>query len=462
MPRAYYNEFKPEAAVWLEELIRQGHLPAGDVDTRSIEDVRPDDLKGYTQCHFFAGIGGWAYALRLAGWPDDRPVWTGSCPCQPFSAAGKGDGFDDPRHLWPAWYWLIAQCLPERIYGEQVATGGGMPWLDLVHADLEALGYAVGAVPAPASGFGAPQMRPRTYFVGHLLGMVQPYDPRLEGHARHGHRATGWAKPVGYAAVSGGAGGVDDTTGPRQDRSITLAEVDSWHEAWMRVPDAGRDLGGVAHSHCDVASVSARSGSGSGEAESRWSLCEPERHDHTGGMAHSCCEGRWEVTGSASGDETTNGRKGRNGCEPDSDHVAASDGADSGVASGFGGPVPQSEWGSQGRDGDTAASHLGDPRRPGPTNGFWRDADWLFCRDGKWRPVESSVLPVADGLPEGVGHLWLDRAGTPQGAPPPACYPLAQKVRHRTHLLEGYGNAIVPQHAAQFIRAADDAIGYGF
>ena len=33
-------------------------------------------------------------ALRAAGWRDDRPVWTGSCPCQPFSAAGKQVGVE--------------------------------------------------------------------------------------------------------------------------------------------------------------------------------------------------------------------------------------------------------------------------------------------------------------------------------------------------------------------------------
>ena len=86
---AYYNEHEPYAAAWLRNLIAGGHIAAGDVDARDIQDVTPDDLTGYTQCHFFAGIGGFSYALRLAGWPDDRPVWTGSCPCQPFSAAGK-------------------------------------------------------------------------------------------------------------------------------------------------------------------------------------------------------------------------------------------------------------------------------------------------------------------------------------------------------------------------------------
>jgi len=87
---AYYNEIDPFAAEWLRQLIKDGLIADGEVDERSIEDVTPNELAGFTQCHFFAGIGGWSYALRLAGWPDDQPVWTGSCPCQPFSTAGKG------------------------------------------------------------------------------------------------------------------------------------------------------------------------------------------------------------------------------------------------------------------------------------------------------------------------------------------------------------------------------------
>ena len=162
---AYYNEIDPYAAAWLRNLVAAGLIAPGDVDTRSIEDVIPNDLRGYTQCHFFAGIGIWSLALRRAGWPDSRPVWTGSCPCQPFSEAGKGMGFDDERHLWPAFYHLIAQCSPAVVFGEQVASRDADPWIDLVCADLEAVGYACGAVPYPAAGIGAPHIRERLYWV---------------------------------------------------------------------------------------------------------------------------------------------------------------------------------------------------------------------------------------------------------------------------------------------------------
>lgn len=161
----YVNEIDPYCAQWLQNLMDAGVLPPGHIDTRSIEDVTPNDLAGYNQCHFFAGLGGWIYALDLAGWPRSRPVWTGSCPCQPFSAAGKGAGFADERHLWPAWQHLIAQRKPATVFGEQVAAAIGHGWLDRVVSDLEGLGYACGAAVLQASAANAPHRRERLWFV---------------------------------------------------------------------------------------------------------------------------------------------------------------------------------------------------------------------------------------------------------------------------------------------------------
>lgn len=122
---AFYNEIDPYAAEWLRNLMKKGLIADGEISTQSIVDLQPADLAGFTQCHFFAGIGGWSHALRLAGWPDNRPIWTGSCPCQPFSVAGKGAGTNDPRHLWPHFHRLIAACRPPVVMGEQVAGAAG-------------------------------------------------------------------------------------------------------------------------------------------------------------------------------------------------------------------------------------------------------------------------------------------------------------------------------------------------
>jgi DNA (cytosine-5)-methyltransferase 1 len=163
--RNYYNENDPKAAAWLRELIKDGHIANGIVDERSIKDVQPNDLTDFTQCHFFAGIGGWSYALRLAEWPDDRPVWTGSCPCQPFSDAGQKGGTEDKRHLWPDFFRLIRERSPSVVFGEQVASKDGLAWLDIVSADLESADYAVGAADLCAAGVGAPHIRQRLYWV---------------------------------------------------------------------------------------------------------------------------------------------------------------------------------------------------------------------------------------------------------------------------------------------------------
>ena len=163
--RAYYNEIDPFAAAWLRELIAAGHIAPGDVDERSVVDVKPDDVAGYTQCHFFAGIGGWSYALRLAGVPDGSRIWTGSCPCQPLSSAGQRKGHLDERHLWPAFHDLIAERRPSIVFGEQVASKDGREWLAAVRVDLETLGYRIGAADLCAAGVGAPHIRQRLYWV---------------------------------------------------------------------------------------------------------------------------------------------------------------------------------------------------------------------------------------------------------------------------------------------------------
>ena len=178
---AYYNEFEPFAAQWLRNLITANLIAPGEVDERSIALVQPEDVRDFDQCHFFAGLGGWSYALRCAGWPDERECWTGSAPCQPFSVAGKGEGIDDKRHLWPEFFRLIRECRPDVVLGEQVSSPQGLGWFDAVSADLESAGYAAGALDTCAAWAGAPHLRHRLYWMGHadsarweLAGQAQP------------------------------------------------------------------------------------------------------------------------------------------------------------------------------------------------------------------------------------------------------------------------------------------------
>jgi len=233
--RDYHNEIDPYAAQWTRNLMKKGLIPDGFVDERDVRDVQPMDLWGFTRCHFFSGIAGWAYALRLAGVPDDFPLWTGSCPCQPFSVAGQQKGFADERHLWPIWAKLIAQSRPAIVLGEQVA--GAAAWLRLVRSDLEAMGYAVGAIPVEAASAGADHLRDRFWFVAYseseqARSARQPWqcgdveydtrDGRRKGRPKHDVRS-GWPT----SSITSGAGALADDDDERlQGRRLQSERAD--------------------------------------------------------------------------------------------------------------------------------------------------------------------------------------------------------------------------------------------
>jgi DNA (cytosine-5)-methyltransferase 1 len=228
----------------LRNLITAGHVAPGDVDERSIEDVKPDDLQGYTQCHFFAGIGIWSAALRAEGWPDDKEIWTGSCPCQPLSGAGQRKGHLDERHLWPAFYRLIAECNPATVIGEQVASGDGREWLAAVRTDLETLGYAVGAADLCAAGAGAPHIRQRLYWVANSdFGGCERSRVHLSG--RRPQQAVSDAAGSSATSLMAGASGTrlpnaesEDLCGARRGQERrAVVECDLSSAQWIACTD---------------------------------------------------------------------------------------------------------------------------------------------------------------------------------------------------------------------------------
>jgi DNA (cytosine-5)-methyltransferase 1 len=332
---AYYNEKDPFAAEWLRKLIAANMIAPGDVDERSIEDVVPLELAKYVQCHFFAGIGVWSYAMRRAGWPDDRRSWSGSCPCQPFSQAGQGAGFADERHLWPAFFHLIEQCRPDVVFGEQVASPDGLAWLDLVQSDMEGTNYAFGALDQCAAGFGAPHIRQRLYWMA-------------------------------YATSFYGAGDAETVRLRSPERSMHS-------EAW----EGDGSTSGVTSSVSGLANNNNAGLERRNERRDGLDECSAWPFGMVGGMANN------------------------NGTGPQSRHETT-------AAVGY---------------GHSAITASPNDRRSS-TNGYWRAADWLRCKDDKWRPVEPSAFPLANGITNPVG------------------------------LLRGYGNAIVAPQAEEFIKAA--------
>jgi len=199
---AYYNEFDPFAAAWLRELIKDGLIADGVVDERSITEVQPEELREFTQCHFFAGIGGWSAAARSARWSDDRPMWTGSPPCQPFSVAGNRKGKDDLRHLWPVFFNLIRECRPSVVFGEQVASAIRHGWFCDLQTDLEAEGYASAMAVLPACGVNAPHKRDRLFYVAERLAESNGIYRRAKQESRQSQRSE-CGKPISDSSSDG-------------------------------------------------------------------------------------------------------------------------------------------------------------------------------------------------------------------------------------------------------------------
>ena len=404
---AYYNEIDPFSAQWLRNLIAGGLIAPGEVDERSIEDVQPGDLVGFTQCHFFAGVGVWSYALRSAGWPDDRPDWTGSCPCQPFSAAGKRKGTADERHLWPAWFHLIEQCRPSVIFGEQVASGDGMSWLDLVQADLEGLGYACGPVVTPAAGYGAPHQRHRLYFVAdaerHGGGTDEP------GRDAQGRATDGRDGKIVFVADAGRCGcGSGITSEPGQEGGATLP-CDGIESCILADPQGERQRPGEPQGdHRDRFFMEGSETGSDGQHDSPACILADDRGSRRD----------TEIAGSA-------GEKGIE--KPDGNDAAGrgcmGDAFDKGLE-GHTGDVDRGD--KPGRIGADEAGYV--TEASGPCNGFWRDAVWLPCRDGKARPAQSRIFPLAHGAAGRVGRL------------------------------RAYGNCLVAPQATEFIRAYMDKV----
>ena len=423
---AYYNEIDTLKAEILREAIRANAIAPGDVDERSIVDVEPADLMGYTQCHFFAGGAFWSLALRQAGWPDDRAVWTGSCPCPSFSAAGKGEGFADPRHLWPAWARLIRQCHPPTIFGEQVSAAIGHGWLDLVQTDLEAQNYAVGKAVLGACSVGAPHIRQRLYFVqSGACRRDGEYADRRKRRCGENRGTRSTCRKQRKLRTGRRRRRTTTSCGATRKRTTTISSrPEQCGDSFVMVDAEGRGLGmcGSASGQAGHTAQPSESGdlgnstfdrNGTQHGESRPSGGQEEP---SGGPSVSVSLGepiRTRLEGHAG--------NGTDGNQPRRfEENALGSGAITSILGGMADSL-YPEWrpfgvnGSDGRNGNDAGrqethSEFGtcsEVRGASPVNGWWRDADWIGCRDGKFRPVEPGSQPLAHGSTARVGRLRL-------------------------------------------------------
>lgn len=439
----FYNDIDPKACAWMQELIDAGEIAPGVVDSRSIKEIQPNELDGFDQCHFFCGIAGWPLALRWAGLDRAPGIWTGSCPCQPFSCAGKGLGTEDDRHLWPEFFRLIRDCRPAIVFGEQVASAdvigkvgrkakgeSAVVWLDGICGDLEGAGYATGSAVLGAFSAGAPHRRRRLYWMAHANGTrLEEQWGRREESALHGTSIG-----AGVVADSENPNGLPGECGAEESPrecgwrigpcidSIPRSLADSEHDAGRPDEQGLGPQGREADGRADP--LGNPSCGGCGE---RRDAAQPGRGGHADRAGGAGCDGMGDTDSERCGEARTSGLPRRQAerpeCSGDADRMGYAEGS---------GRARQSIR----RDGEP-------PKRVAQANAIgWSIYDILPCRDGKARRVESGTFPLVNGLPGGL---------VPGGDPSVAEAQATPEAR--TMRLKGYGNAICPQLATEFITA---------
>jgi site-specific DNA-cytosine methylase len=145
------------------------------------------DLRSIALCEVEAFAVANLVAKMESGCMDPAPIWpnlktfpwasfrgcvdilTGGYPCQPFSAAGKRQGADDPRHLWPyiargIWILQPRLCFFENVEGH-ISLG-----LSDVIEDLAGMGYRTTWGIFSAAEVGAPHQRKRVFILANRIG----------------------------------------------------------------------------------------------------------------------------------------------------------------------------------------------------------------------------------------------------------------------------------------------------
>jgi DNA (cytosine-5)-methyltransferase 1 len=430
-----YNEIDPYCCDWMQNLISKGAIPNGTVNRRSITELRPGDLVGFNQCHFFCGIAGWPIALRIAGWPEDLPCFSGSCPCQPWSCAGKKKGQKDERDLWPDFFKIIKESRPQFVFGEQVASSDvvgskleadflaaiqsgnnakanklaeriakkndgqkldelDQRWITRVCSDLEEIGYSVWFSVLGAHSVSSPHKRQRLYWVAYT-----------------GVKSSKWGTGRLFEKE-------DKISGTRiSDGNMSFRSAD------------GRENFSVADNRQEQRRSWRSDGIQTDQAERTSGPDELERRSENKFVAYVESDRRrkeFEDIGRNSEGNRPEGKLGRTSISGE-DFILADN--------------------ERTRREEARSGHGIDAGREF-VEVFYDGNILIQCRDDKIRRIEPGILPVVNGIPKDMGRGEPELRRLVKGA-----------RANRKGRLRAYGNAIQIGVAVKFIRAFMDSIG---